>query len=327
MDLFDSSKLLNFSSLINDSFSLFENILDEENSSLQPLYFPLIENEEKKEIIKEDSSLNFIFKNEQINENTKLVKRTRFTTFFPGEQNSDSKENLKSKENNEIKSISKNTKNIQSKKLGRKRKSEKKDCIHTKEAENNKIIKIKTYFGNNLHNFINNFLENRDKLKKLESKIHENIKKDFNIRLLNTSLKDIYLTTNIIKNKKQNNHNKEIIKKIYENANNKYYDIIQILNLTYDEALQIFNRNIKPMSLELLNKILDIEILNSSTFQKFPEAKDVFNQIIEKERIKKESEEFINKYIYGEKGIKELCINFNDWFNNKKGRNRINKAN
>ncbi len=64
MDLFDSSKLLNFSSLLNDSLSLFENNnLDEENSSLQPLYFPLNEIEEKKEIIKEDSFLNFFFKN------------------------------------------------------------------------------------------------------------------------------------------------------------------------------------------------------------------------------------------------------------------------
>ena len=292
-----------------------------------PLFFnepELIDNSltEKKNTKKEDNSLN-IENNEESNANTKLEKETIFTTYFIKNKSSNLKDDLKSKENNGIKSeiIPKNgSQNKQMIKVGRKRKEDKTIGIHTKNSEDNKMIKIKTIFGNNLHNFINSFLEKGEKLIKLEPTIHEKLKKDFNIRLWDTPLKTIYLTTNIIsKKKKEKDKNKEIIKKIYENKDNKYYDIIQLLNLTYGEAFQIFIRNIKPMNLELTNKILNCEILMSS---KFPESNDVFNQIILKER-RKETEEFIDNYINGEKGIKELSINFINWFKNKKGRNRI----
>ena len=335
---FNSQNNFNFSFQNNNEILNFNgnDTPDEENPLFENFSFPLFEFEqqidistEKKEIIKWDYSLNFPFKNEQINVNISLQKETQFTLFVTGNQSSNLKDNLKTKENNGIISeiISKDNQDKQAKKLGRKRKSNSTRSIHSKNDEDNKMIKIKTCFGNNLHNFINSFLEQGEKLKKLEPKIHEIIKKDFNLRIWDSSLKEIYLTTNTIKrNKKEKDKNKEIIKKIYENENNNYHNIIQIINLTYGEAFQIFIRNIKPINLELTNKILGLDDL---IFSKFPEAKDVFNQIIKKERnkkTKKESEEFIENYIFGKKGIKELCLNFKDWFNRKKGRNRIKKS-
>ena len=61
------------------------------------------------------------------------------------------------------------------------------------------MIKIRTFLGNNIHRLLNGLLE-KDKLKliKLEPKLfHESLKRDYILKIWNTTLKDIYLTTKI----------------------------------------------------------------------------------------------------------------------------------
>ena len=86
------------------------------------------------------------------------------------------------------------------KKKGRKKKSEKNKAnleknqtIHTKNDDDNIIVKIKTFFLNNFHKYINGLIkESKMKLKKLDPIIKTNIKQDYNIKLWNTTFKAIY---------------------------------------------------------------------------------------------------------------------------------------
>ena len=154
---------------------------------------------------------------------------------------------------------------------------------------------------------------------KLEPKLfHQSLKKEYILNIWKNTLKDIYINTKISSKYQkisiyENDINIKTINRIYNENKNK--EIIQILNLTYEEIFEIFIRDIKPMSIELTNKILDSEILNISKFQR---TNEFFEKIKDKEKNNKEFEE----YIYGKNGIKELCLNFIDWFKDKKGRKR-----
>lgn len=102
---------------------------------------------------------------------------------------------------------------------------------------------------------MNKSLKNKDiKFLKLGSKINKELKRDFNLKLLNRTIRDIYENTEITKKlrkltKINSNINKEIISKIYEE--NIEEQTIKILNLTYFELFQMFRSKIKSISLEL----------------------------------------------------------------------------
>ena len=94
------------------------------------------------------------------------------------------------------------------------------------------------------------------------------------------------------------NYNKNIIDEI-ENQNNdeeKEFKVIENLNRTY---LDLF-REFRTIYLE-----------------------EFLNDIRKKEEEKNESENNINKYI---QKIKDLCINFENWFLSKSGRDRKKKV-
>ena len=212
----------------------------------------------------------------------------------------------------------KNTIEIKSvKKQGRKKKSEIDKGFHTKNSEDNKMIKIKTFFGNNFQNFVNKILRYAE-LDKLGPKLNVNLKRDFNLKLWDKSLKDIYLETNISRkySSTEPKNNIKLIKKIYEEKNDK---IIKFLELSYGEVFEIFIKDINTMNLKLIKKIKDSEILDNS---KFLTINDFLEKIKDQEKEKGESDEFIDKYITD---IKTLCLNFKQWFLTKKGRKRIKK--
>ena len=200
-------------------------------------------------------------------------------------------------------------------KRGRKKKSEIDKGVHTKNSEDNKMIKIKTFFGNNFQKFVNKILRYVE-LDKLAPKLNENLKRDFNLKLWDKSLKDIYLETNISSkySSTEPKNNIKLIKKIYEEKNEK---IIKFLDLSYGEVFEIFIKDINSMNLELITKIKDSEILDNS---KFLTINDFLKKIKEQEKEKGESDEFIDKYITD---IKTLCLNFKQWFITKRGRKRI----
>ena len=187
------------------------------------------------------------------------------------------------------------------KNIGRKSKDDKEKGEHTKYCEDNIIRKIKTNFLIYIHNKINKSIKNKDfHLLRFNSKISENLKKDYNIKLMNTTFKHLYENTNIsTKYRKQIieniDINKQIIQKIYNEEGDKEIDAINILNMTYKE---LFN---------------DFIINNLNTF---------LNDVYEEEKRKNESEDDIVNYI---DKIKNLCNNYDKWFADKKGRNKTKR--
>ena len=225
------------------------------------------------------------------NENIENVK-TKFTSKTLGKE-------MKKLEDDDVKYINK----IKEEKIkaGRKKKGEKDKGKHTKHCEDNMIRKIKSNFSIYSHNLINHSLKNKNiKFFKLDSEINKNLKKDYNISLMNTQFKDLYKNSSISrKYRKQKIHNfeinKKLIIKLYNDETNKEIDAIKLLNLTYIEFFKKFRE-------EYLEEFLRI--------------------IRNEENKNNESEENIRKYV---DSIKNLCFNFENWFIEKKGRNREKK--
>ena len=86
--------------------------------------------------------------------------------------------------------------------------------------------KIKSYFLSYTHNILNKSITDKKlHFLKLNSEINENLKRDYNLNLLNTTFKEIYEKSSIsTKYRKQIkdgfDKNKQIIKKIYSYSNN-----------------------------------------------------------------------------------------------------------
>ena len=113
--------------------------------------------------------------------------------------------------------------------------------------------------------------------------------------LMNQTIKNIYLNAKIsskYRSQKSTNNdlNIKIIEEIYNGKDE--IDVIYILESTYLDLFEEFRKY-----------FLD----------------QVLNHIREDEAKKNESEKDINTYL---EKIKNLCLNYEEWFKNKKGRNR-----
>ena len=205
-------------------------------------------------------------------------------------------------------------------KMGRKKKNDSNKGAHSKSTPDNIMRKIKSNFFVFIHNLLNKSLKNKDiKFLKLGSKINKELKRDFNLKLLNRTIRDIYENTEITKKlrkltKINSNINKEIISKIYEE--NIEEQTIKILNLTYFELFQMFRSKIKSLSLELEIKKNEISLLNTDEFS---DINIFFTKIANEEMKNNESQKNIDYYV---NKVEELCIDYENWFANKKGRNR-----
>ena len=246
-------------------------------------------------------------------------------------ENNNEKENEYEKENDD--SSNKNQRkifdiNFQSnmiKKRGRKSLNNKDNGKHNKLSEDNIIEKIKTYIFNHIIVFLNLLIkEENKKLIKLDSYIVKQLKTEFNQQLINATLKKIFLITDISDRYKNNNKysldvNRNIINKIYENnENNENEQIIRILNLTFGEVFDIFISDLKPLDTAILDKIKGSKILDCKYFSRASDFLEKVRKIEMKTNKNKENvEEYINK-------IKDLCITFKQWFENKIGRNSKN---
>ena len=123
--------------------------------------------------------------------------------------------------------------------LGRKRKDESGFGGHTKYSEDNIIKKIKTYFMKYLDKILNDSVRFAyKKFYKLNPKISGNLKRDYNIRLMNTTIRKIY-EENLPWRKndpsvKDKNYN--LIQEIF--YNNDYTKTIEILNTKYIDLIK-----------------------------------------------------------------------------------------
>ena len=188
---------------------------------------------------------------------------------------------------------------------GRKKKGNKEKRHHNQLSEDNIIRKIKSNYLKYSHNEINQSFENKNiQFLKLDSDLNENLKKDYNEKLMNKTFKELYETYPVSsKYRKQKtvncNLNKKIIRQIYseENEEKKEYTVIRLLNSTYLELFKVFRNNHLKEFLDEMKKIL---VKNG------------------------ESEEYIKQYL---EKIERLCMNYEDWFFSKNGRNREKKKN
>ena len=178
---------------------------------------------------------------------------------------------------------------------GRKSKESNEKGSHDKFSDDNIMRKIKSNLLNYGHKRLNDSFENKKLyFLKLSSEINENLKKDYNEKLMKTILKELYetspISTKYRKQKKDNfDHNKQLIEKIYKEQ--EEIEVINRLNITYLDLLGEF-------------KIYYLE--------------NFLNEIREEEKDKMPGEKI---EIYIEK-IKKLCLNYESWFLNKNGRNR-----
>lgn len=234
---------------------------------------------------------------ENYRSNSGKTSATSLTLGRKRERSDKEKINVKIKSSEET--ITKNKANC-----GRKKKEDKEKGQHTQLSEDNMIRKIKSNFLKWYHNQINlSFKDQNLQFFKLDSEINENLKKDYNEKLMNTKFKELYETYPIsskYRKKRTDNSdlNKKIIDKLYseENEEKKEHDVIRMLNSTYLESFEYFRE-----------KHLD-EFLNE------------IKSILEKNG---ESKEYIREYL---EKMEKLCMTYKDWFLSKSGRRRKKKT-
>ena len=154
--------------------------------------------------------------------------------------------------------------------------------------------KIKSNYKTYFHDLINDKIHNKDnQFLKLDSEINEKLTKKYNVDLMNIKFKDLYENSKIMSKykHKNENHNKEIIQKIYNDENEA--EVNEILEMTYKD---VYNNYFIKYNLD-----------------------NFLNNVVEEERNKNESEERILDY---KADLKFLCLNYENWFLGKKPRNR-----
>ena len=169
------------------------------------------------------------------------------------------------------------------------------EADHTKFKEDNIIRKIKTYTFKYILNALNNSLEKtRNRFYPLDKDLNENIKKDFNMELLDRTIKDIYDNSGLNKRfKNPKFSNKFLIKKIFDEK--VEIKTINILNMKYIDILNYIRENDMDNFLETI-----------------------------KEKEKKKQEKNIDLYM---EELKNILIVYEKWFDAKCGRNKAKKIN
>ena len=105
----------------------------------------------------------------------------------------------------------------------------------------NIMKKIKPFLLNSIFYYVNPLIKGVILLK-IENKVVTNTDTEFNKKLLKTTLKEILSLDISNKTKNPKDHNRKIIKKIYEEKNQTVMDF---LNLTFEEFIRNFKRNPK----------------------------------------------------------------------------------
>ena len=180
---------------------------------------------------------------------------------------------------------------------GRKKKEERylDDSGHGKYSEDNIMRKIKTHLMDQIVIILNNSLNDKtNPFYKIDKEINENLKKDFNMQLMEKTIAKIFSETPISSKYKKNFdslYNQKKIQKIFDE--NIEYNTIDLLQKKFIDMLKFIREN-------NLNEFL--------------------NSIKKKERKNPNVEEYLNS-------IKALFFNYENWFDVKKGRNREKNKN
>ena len=200
------------------------------------------------------------------------------------------------------------------------RKTRKNDKVHDKFKADNIIRKIKVHIlQDKIIKLINDYLKTKNierKLFKLLAKEIECLKKDKNLILMNSTLKDIYRNYPIGEkyNSNKSKNNVILIDSIY--TRNDLNELQILLNLTFWEFYEIYTNKLKGKDLneDLHNKIKDMELFNETFFigiEKF------IGKLTDKEKNKGISEDNVNRYI---NEVKKFIREYKEFFEKKIGR-------
>ena len=191
---------------------------------------------------------------------------------------------------------SKNENKNKGKKLGRKRKNEEREAFHTKDRDDNQMRKVKTYIMNFILDYLNkSIVYNRKQFLKINKNVNQCLRKDFNMSLMQMTIKDIFVQNKINETyndfKKERNLNQDLIKEIFEK--NEDIETIKILNMKYIDLVIIYRT-------EFLNQFIS----------------DLTKKEIRAEGKKEKVESYVEQ-------LKYLLLNYEDWFEQKKGKDKI----
>lgn len=268
------------------------NLILENQTEIKPYFFDIKEeNEDDNFILERFKAPQDIKIHEKINEN--IITNANINT----KATSKPLLGMKTKRPEERTTVG----NEKNKKQGRKNKNTVEKGDHTKFKEDNVMRKIKSNLLDYIHNSLNNSFRNKNnQFLKLNSDINENLKKDYNMKLLNTKINELYenspISSKYRKQKEENKeHNKNLINKIMYEFEDREQEVINRLDLTYKDLLNEFRNKYLEQFLEKIKK---------------------------EEKGKNESEENIKEYIHI---IRDLCMKYEKWFESKNGRNRKKK--
>lgn len=218
-------------------------------------------------------------------DNTDIINKTSFTTLKQPEI-----ENIiiDNKEINKKENIRK----------GRKKKNEERNTKNNKFRKDNEMKKIKAYLINFIFDNLNSRLTfSHKKFLKINKNVNENLEREFNINLMNMTIKEIFEKFSV---------------------NNKYSKSIKRKNLNQELIMEIYEKNKENKVIELLNsKYIDqLKNLRNNYLDKF--VRDMH------EKSKNNNDNDLEKYI---NELKQLLFDYEFWFENKKPRVKRRKEN
>ena len=185
------------------------------------------------------------------------------------------------------------------KKRGRKKKMISKliKSGHNKNNEDNIMRKIKTHLFEYIVNQLNLSLsDERKKFYKIDKSLSENLKKDFNMELMEKRIFDIFMNTKISKK--------------YKRISDKFYNA-KLINTILAENIE--KETIKLLSMKIIDMINFIIENQLEEFLSIIENK-------EKGIDESNSEEYMSL-------LRKVLINYQNWFSIKRGRVRLKKDN
>ena len=207
--------------------------------------------------------------------------------------------------------------------FGRKLKEDKGIRKHNSSSIDNIMNKIRTHFFQYIRDIIQkNSIYKSINLLKFRTKFVANLKKDENVDLLDTKIKDILINQPITtKNKKSSKYeNRFIINKIYKEKKEKR--VIQILELTFKELFIIYRRKLnknedKRELKKISKKIKELDLITNNEYDDTDYLKEDIRDKNSKNNkmTEKELEEYINKVL-------EACCDYETWFYKKISREK-----
>jgi len=200
----------------------------------------------------EPSDDDHLFKNNSENNNKHNSEITAPTSPYTDKNQDNKKKDIKIiNDTNNINKVdinidNKDTDDLNKKKRGRRAVNDNRVVVHTKYKEDNMMRKIKTYFMKFLFVQLNKSLKfTYRKFKEIIKDVHVNLNVDFNIELMNMTIKQIIekypLNKRFNSSENEKSPNYYLIQKIFEEDKEK--ETIRILNSKYIDIFDKFRTN------------------------------------------------------------------------------------